>query len=458
MFYKFYVEIFLYKILFLKVYIYSQILKIPFVTYDFFPNPINSTNFVKHLYFSHIITNISIGSNNQSFFTPFKMQSYTTYIFESELYNNDKQSFEKLSPLFYKNKSNTYINDSKLEYFYFEQFSEAYYSRDNFKIGFKKNFLILNKVKFFCATGIYDQKIDEVDTASVIGLKLSDDLDIGKNMTFIYQLKERNLINFPTFTYKFSKKNFLDDKGDLIFGINFFDHNNFVLTKAEEILGFNKIDWGYNFKDVKYGNISLNYSNTAILLLEYELIFGTSNFNDLIKKNFFNYHQQECKKESFTYLFNNYYYYICDKSINLKDFKNITFHLENYYFELTKDDLFYEYNNKKIFLIIGSNVHTSYWSFGRLFLKKYQIYFDFDRKLLGIFKGKKVGKKKDINKNYIIIVILFFIIIFLILYIFFYLRKYKILFNKKIIENEMKEEYYYNFNKKDEKTKNLLIN
>ena len=109
-------------------------------------------------------------------------------------------------------------------------------------------------------------------------------------MTFIYQLKERNLIKFPTLTYKFTKKNFLDDKGDLIFGINFFDHNNYILTKAEEISGYKKIDWGYNFKDVKYGNISLNYSNTAILLFEYELIFGNNNFNDYIKNNFFNYH------------------------------------------------------------------------------------------------------------------------------------------------------------------------
>ena len=426
------------------------------MTYDFLQNPLNSTNFVEHLYFSHIITNISIGSNNQSFFTPFKMQCYTTYVFESELYNNDKKSFEKLSPLFYKNRSNTYRNDSKLEQFFFEQFTEAYYSRDNFKIGFKKNFLILNNLKFFCATEIYDQKLDEVDTASVIGLKLSDNLDIGKNNTFIYQLKERNLIKFLTLTYTFNKKNFLDDKGDLIFGINFFDHDNFLLTKAEDILENKVIDWGYNFNDVKYGSISLNYSNKAVLLLEYDLIFGTSNFNDLIKNNFFNYHQHECKKESFSNMFNNYYYYICDKNINLKDFKNITFHLENYYFELTKEDLFYEYNNKKIFLIIGSNIYNSYWSFGRIFFKKYQIYFDYDRKLLGIFKGKKIEKKK-VNKNYIIIILLFFIAIFLILYILFYLRKYKISLNKKLNANELKEEYYYNFNIKDEKAKNLLI-
>ena len=120
-----------------------------------------------------------------------------------------------------------------------------------------------------------------------------------------------------------------------------------------------------------------------------------------------------------------YYYTECSNQFNYDDFPDIFFQSEglNYTFNLTKDDLFMKYGNKIYFLIVFQ-LYPSNWGFGEIFFKKYQIYFDKEKKIYGLYKRKyNVTETKNSNKiSYshlsIILGILLLFSIFIIFYLF----------------------------------------
>ena len=63
----------------------------------------------------------------------------------------------------------------------------------------------------------------------------------------------------------------------------------------------------------------------------------------------------------------------------------------NFTFSLTEEDLFYELDGKKYFLVLFQNLESDYyqWILGKPFLKKYQMVFDIDKKTIGTYKAKK---------------------------------------------------------------------
>ena len=64
---------------------------------------------------------------------------------------------------------------------------------------------------------------------------------------------------------------------------------------------------------------------------------------------------------------------------------------KNYTFNLTHEDLFYELEDRKYFLVLFYTDYRSliYWILGEPFLRKFQIVFDQDKKLIGIYKPSK---------------------------------------------------------------------
>jgi hypothetical protein len=132
-----------------------------------------------------------------------------------------------------------------------------------------------------------------------------------------------------------------------------------------------------------------------------------------------------------------YKYFVCDSNVNLDDFSELKFYEKNlnYTFILNKNDLF-ELNDGKIYLkIIEQHYYSKNWVFGRLFLKKYQLYFDYDRKTIGIY----INKKNESNLGiYLLFIFLIFIIIILI-YLLFKFWKNK----RKKRAFELDDEYEY---------------
>ena len=111
----------------------------------------------------------------------------------------------------------------------------------------------------------------------------------------------------------------------------------------------------------------------------------------------------------------------------------------DYEFVLTYKDLFIEKDDEYISLLaFDSNYrpsHTPIWIFGEPFLKKYQLVFDLDRKIMGVYKENNNSIKNDINENKInylngyniiylgLIIMLSLIVIGLVVYIIYYIKK-----------------------------------
>jgi uncharacterized membrane protein YvbJ len=87
---------------------------------------------------------------------------------------------------------------------------------------------------------------------------------------------------------------------------------------------------------------------------------------------------------------------------------------------------------------VFNKYYSTYWIFGRLFLKKYQIVFDFDKKVLGIEKNI-INNKKKINYKFIIVILIIVIISILLIIIFEFLWKNK----RKSRKNEINDNFEY---------------
>ena len=132
-----------------------------------------------------------------------------------------------------------------------------------------------------------------------------------------------------------------------------------------------------------------------------------------------------------------YDYFICDSNENISDFPSLLLNNKelNFSFEFNYKDLFIQKDNQIYFLIVFRNEYSGieYWILGKPFFKKYQLVFESDRKLIGIYIGKE---KNQLNVSWIIVFVLFIILIILIIYI---INKYKNL-PKKIKANELLEQ------------------
>ena len=200
------------------------------------------------------------------------------------------------------------------------------------------------------------------------------------------------------------------------------------------------------------------------------MITGTYEYNQIIKKDFFDNYKNNC----FANYSGDYLIYYCEKSDNftienLKNFPKIYFqHIEfNYTFELDYEDLFIEKNGKFWFLIVfDSYFDLDQWYFGNLFLQKYNFTFDIENKLIGFYnpnlpkidneqkedeKGKDEENKKSnhdfsnngMNYSVVIGLVIIFGIVFIIVGILIG-KKFLNKKNKKKRANELDDNYEYN--------------
>ena len=99
-----------------------------------------------------------------------------------------------------------------------------------------------------------------------------------------------------------------------------------------------------------------------------------------------------------------YKYIYCDKEEfskydYQKDFPKLTFTSNNLNktLELNGYDLFREYGDKIILMVVAKTWFYNIWTMGKIFLKKYHLFFDNDKKIIGIFE--EIEKKEEKSES-----------------------------------------------------------
>ena len=380
------------------------------------------------------------------------------------------------------------------ENFQFEQYS----NEDDNKINLKK--IALNQLKFFLPDD-YNQnsnKINNINTCSIIGLKLNNK-DIFKETpkNFIYYLmqyysnkkEKNNNLNSFYWTIKYDNEN--DNIGYFSIGDppHIYEPNNYKFKSFKEInieYGYSSLSWDIKFKEIYLNKSLYNSSNNnelnhnliylkkyndghkCIFYPEINIFLGTIEYFNTIKKEFFKkfFLKNICfEKKVYISEINStiidglgglYNIIYCDKNKIEKygitkfysEFPSINFYhkLINYTFIFSGKELFYEEKkeNKLYFLISIKNNAVDQWIFGKIFMKKYQVIFNSEMKTIGFYininnYNNQYNNLLIYTNKKVIVLILIIMVILLLLIIGNLLYKYrkKFFYNKKIIVKEL---------------------
>ena len=410
----------------------NNLLTIPFKrkNYDKIKtSSLNDNELLQTLIQNDIFIQIKIGTPQKLYELELKFQEYTTFLTDKNSYiqNTNIETFNKDMSQSYKplnNESRNFTNNAYLS---------GIRSIDLFSISKKE----LKEFYF-----IYVSKLKkDISTAGVIGLRIHDNtINELKQTNFITQLKSNRLINSYSFTIKY--KNLYE--GEIIFGedIDSLIHsekNNFQKTNVD----LEKISpkWKIKFDKITYNDILIESDKNVVLEIEFGLIIGSEKLRNELHKNFFEkkINNKECSMNEFSDLENlTHLYYKCNKKTNLKEFKDIKFFNKdlNMNFTFTKKELFEEINNNLYFQIVFDINQVYGWKFGKTFFNQYQIYFDQEKKIIGVLKSFKLGKSEKFAWALVIILIIALIILSYFSYRIF------ILLPRRKRANELKDDFY----------------
>ena len=409
-----------------------KILKLKFernITSNLTPN-----NLMSNLYNNDIFTYIKLGSNLEKIPISFKMNSFPFYIITSET-NQYKNIFfhNEKSTSYYKEKDDLNTN------FTDQDFIKGKLSSETISFNNENSFQKIKKFNFISITNINEKSI--INEAGTIGLNILNSHSNLINSDFILQLKNKQLIDSYPFTFKYT--DLFKEKGEFILGNLPEEYDkNYNANKYKFSYSKFYIEqpiWGLDLEIVYFNNEKINkLIDLCFFQIEIGLIISPNYEKEIFQKHFFNI--SNCLEKNFISEDSNQFnYFICDSNVDIKKFNDIIFYNKNLdmNFTLSYKDLFYKFENKYYFLIVFYQNKRNYnWIFGSPFLKKYQMIFDKDKKVISIYEN---DDKKNFSFVYIIIFILVVIIIFLVCYISFYLFKNK----RKLRANEIEENFDY---------------
>ena len=354
----------------------------------------------------------------------------------------------KLNGIYNETNSKTYnLTDKFVWSFSSELFYSGFYSLDTIYLkNYSQSDIINNNFNFILTTEIIKNKNFP---NGIIGLKY-EDTALVKNQGLINNLKINNLIEYNCFTIKFNKKNY--SEGYLIIGnypheydtkynIKYFQNTNVKQLYHESIywtIEYNSIIWNKE----KFDN---NKKKNIRFILDINTIIAPKEYLESFEK-YFNNFNDTCKKNTYKNNSENQIYFTCDTSFNINTFPSIKIIVKflNTTFELDGDDLFIKDGNTYLFLIIFDLLYKDYWEIGIPFLKKYQLVYDFDKKIIGFYtyiEGEEEYKKTNpkITFSFYLLIIFFIVIIILVIILY----KHFILLRRKKRANELIDVYEY---------------
>ena len=385
--------------------------------------PFQKTSKVNHLYPDNLLQNdieitLQIGTPPQKVNLNLRSNLYTFFITSSKI-NLPFPTFNE------KNSKSLIKETEKVDQYLSKEYNEGFKIYETIILNEKE----IKNISLILATSIsYNQ-------SGALGLRLSDNHEFANDLSFIYQIKHKYKLNNYTFFIKYDN----DEKGELIIGIyphlydKKYNEKDFVYQRAGKIN--NNIDWILEFDMIKYDNKTIErINNKCLIKIEFGLIQAPFNL-----KNYFvdNYFKNQCNQEFI--IIKNIVIISCNKNFDISTFKNLSFVLKDidYEFVFTYKDLFIDNGSKYIFSIIFDlkiNDKDNTWILGKTFMKKYQLIYDLDRKIIGLYKA---NSNKGFNFYILFLVLLIFVIISLIYYIFFYIKT-----PRKIRANELEDDHY----------------
>ena len=396
------------------------------------PQEIQTFLSVQHSYFS--ITTSQLTKNANDFYSHYNItKSY---------------SFKNISTGRYLESNNNY-DSIAMEKFNLNKYN--YEKNEYYNISIDDMIFIYNNK---------DSNINNINNKYYlnIGLQIINQkyLKEREKYNFISQLKKRKIIDKYEWSIHFQKGpnnngNFLSNpdylinaKGQLLIGDIPSEYNKEKIKTTYSIYTPQLFKWGLQFSDIYYykDNKDINnITNTEIISItdaqininNYVILSPMIYFHK-IKSMFFDYYIKEniCK----IYQGNEYKTFYCEKSEKfgieeLKKFPTLYMkHYEfNYTFEFTYEDLFLEKDHNFWFLIALSIFQNDLeeWNIGIIFLRKYNLIFNQDKKTISfynkdiLFKNKYydgiVFKKGIVFCVFIIVIIIGFVLFIGIIYI-----------------------------------------
>jgi hypothetical protein len=413
-----------------------------FLTFNF-KNNINKTKIKSSSYYidlsnNNFVTNINLGTPKQTLPLTIKFHLSSLAITSTLSIKNEFIIKYNL------NKSSSYQSENftSLE-FGIDEFNKGIKSQENFELNDK---IKVNNLNFILTTETYSE------VSGILGLNIKYDKDILENYSTLKQFKERNLISNCIFFFNFNDNNDnspLNYNGQLIIGTYPHEYNpkkykkeNYFEIKVKPQIDKNSELYEVKFLEIYYGNNNEEYDFTEEIISNIDasktFIQGTTKFKKFITEEFKKLYNDKCKEVIFRLIVS----FSCDQDIDINKLKSIYIYNSNvnYTFVLNPSDLFSLYDNKLYFLITFKTYATlKNWTFGTIFLKKYNLVFDQESKVVGYYDNKN----DIINNSFYFKVILSFCFLMIVIFslLMFY---YKILSKKrKIRANELDENIDY---------------
>ena len=372
--------------------------------------------------FLEIDVSFGSGSNSNKYKLTLDPDSHGTII--PGINSNAKGNVQK-----YK-ITNDFKMNKNITVIYSEKFYSGLKGEDTIQIGNSEP--IKDKVSFVVANE-FTSVGTNFNKYAFFGLKNSINDDIYQ-LNIISQMKENNLINYPSWFLSFNS----DSKGKFVIGTlpHLYDNNTYYETdmaKENCIAPCNIIS--IQFQDIYYGNKN-DYDNresvspqhtTVYFSLYSRLIRCTPDFGDIIHKKFFEKHIKNLNCNQGTFPDKYIYYYCNKKSINISEMENLNFVTsvmsDNMTFVFEPKDLFYEKDNIYYFLIIYKPIDhitspDSEWLVGTLFLQKYLLAFNRNNRMIYFYKTTHTNDTsgndnngKGLSTKYIVIIVVLSVVL-----------------------------------------------
>ena len=395
---------------FVLSFIYINLTYESYIVYPFKKSTKENKSYPENLLQNDLEITLKIGTPPQSVDLNLRMRIYTFFVTSSQV-NLPYKLFNEKESTSLVQISKRETNFTNMEYSKGLKISESIYINDK----------ELKGITLMLGTEL------AYNECGALGLRLINSHESSDDLSFIYQIKKYANLDSYTFTLKYKN----DEEGDLIIGAyphvydNKFNEKNFFYSKA----GSNKngVNWVLNFDIIRYNNKSVNVgSKKSLINIEYGLIQAPFKYKNYFKNNFYG---DRCSEK-----FNdrrNVTIVHCSSNFDITSFKDLIFELKDIetQFVFTYKDLFIKENNEYIFGIVFDedvDAKDPTWIFGKPFMKKYELVYDLDRKIIGLYKegNESPSEKSKVNVVFIILLIILVLAVAgLSYFIFFYLKK-----------------------------------
>ena len=440
--------------------------------------------FIQNCLSNTIYSEVNIGEPKQTVNIIISMKRSSFYLLEgfcpndiSTFYDSKKSTTFKNSSFCTQNFNNiNFICDIKEKINFYDNINlQSNTTIDEINIAFGNGLppyirnTNVNSICGYLGFSLMNKDISNLSNRFLLFLKFFNKI---KEYIWTFHFFDKN--NKNDLLYKINNNNYHNHEGLLIIGIlpHNYDNQNFNESNYKSSLNENR---GYISKwELKFYEIYIIQNNNKIKInnyfqgeidIETNYIISTKEYFDLIKDNFFNNYinKKICINETFEvgknfYNLNNDYYEVISCDINsfdeneIKKFPTLNFfHLKyNFTFSFNYKELFKTIYNKEFFLITTSKINENFWTFGKLFMKKYQFIFNTDKTTINFYTDKKyhyinstissISPKTSKLK----LVIFFIIAIIISIIIGIYIGK-KIYNKRKKYVTELKNDLKYNY-------------